>query len=111
MSDTEQRKQAISLEVVDIHLDYLRGDMQKVLAAIDKMATREDLRALETRMQAFVTRQEFDALAGQVKAESVRSTFDSWLSIITRIGSAVAVLVAAGGGIYVLVHWLDRVPK
>ena len=110
MSDSEQhRKPTISLDVVDIHLDYLRADMAKVLAAIATMATKDDIRSLENRMQSFVTRQEFDTLAGQVKSGSVKTAFDNWLSIITRLGTACAVIVAAAGGVAVLVRWFDKV--
>lgn len=111
MTELEDRKHPVSLEVVDIHLDYLRSDMRKVLAAIATMATKDDIRALEHRMQSFVTRSEFDALASKVQSGSVQSTFDRLLSFVTRMGAAAAVLVAVAGGIATLVHFLDKVPK
>lgn len=112
MSDTDQyTKPTISLDVVDIHLDYLRKDMRAVLAAIATMATKDDIRALENRMQSFVTRSEFDTLANQVKTGSIGSAFDRGLSLFTRIGAAIAVLVAVGGMVAAVVHFLDRVPK
>jgi hypothetical protein len=112
MSDTDQQNRpTISLDVVDIHLDYLRKDMRAVLAAIATMATKDDIRALENRMQSFVTRSEFETLASQVKSSSIGSAFDRGLSLATRVGAAAAVFIAAGGGLAAIVHWFDRVPK
>lgn len=107
MSEPDQhRKPAVSLEIVDVHLDYLRDDMRKVLAAIATMATKEDLRALEHRMQSFVTRQEFDVLATQVKAGSIPSTLERWLLMVQRIGAAAAVF---GGGALLVAKLLEKV--
>jgi hypothetical protein len=112
MSEADQQiKPTISLEVVDIHLDYLRKDMRAVLAAIATMATKDDIRALENRMQSFVTRSEFDALAGQVKSGSIGSAFDRGLLLFTRLGAAVAVFVALCGLAAAAVHFFDKVPK
>lgn len=112
MSDTDQHtRPTISLDVVDIHLDYLRKDMRAVLAAIATMATKDDIRALENRMQSFVTRSEFDTLAQTVKSGSIGSAFDRGLSLFTRIGAAVAVFVSICGLLAAAVHFLDKVPK
>ena len=111
MSDTDQHtRPTISLDVVDIHLDYLRKDMRAVLAAIATMATKDDIRALENRMQSFVTRSEFDTLASQVKSGSIGSAFDRGLSLFTRVGVALAVFVATCGLLAAAVHFFDKVP-
>ena len=111
MSETDQqRRPAISLEVVDIHLDYLRGDMARVLAAVERMATKDDIKALESRMQSFVTRSDFDALAAQVKSGSVESTFSSWMTAVRNVAATVAAVLALGGVVAAIVHWSDRVP-
>ena len=112
MSELDKHSRpTISLDVVDIHLDYLRKDMRAVLAAIATMATKDDIKALEHRMQSFVTRSEFDALANQVKSGSIGSAFDRGLSLFTRVGAAIAVFVATCGLIATAVHFFDRVPK
>jgi hypothetical protein len=112
MNDTDpQSRPTISLDVVDIHLDYLRKDMRAVLAAIATMATKEDIKALENRMQSFVTRSEFDALASQVKSGSIGSAFDRGLSLFTRVGAGIAVFVALCGLVATAVHFFERVPR
>jgi hypothetical protein len=75
------------------------------------MATKEDIKALENRMQSFVTRSEFDALASQVKSGSIGSAFDRGLSLFTRLGAAIAVLISISGLVAAAVHFIDRVPK
>jgi len=104
-------KPAMSIEVLDTHLDYLRRDITTVLAAIQHMATKEDIRALEARMQLFVTRQDFDALASKVAAGSVQSTLDRWLTTATKIATFFGVVGAGCGAVYAFVHFVDRVPK
>lgn len=100
-----------SIEVLDIHLDYLRKDMRTVLAAIQHMATKDDIRALESRMQSFVTRQDFDALAARVQTGSVQSTLDRWLTTAIKIAAFLGVVAAGCGTIYAFVHFIDKVPK
>ena len=110
MSDTE-RKAATSIEVVDLHLDYLRRDVAKLVEAMGNMATRDDIARIEGQLSRFATKDDLRQAEERWQGGSVQSTFDRWLSAITRLGSAFAVIAAGAAAAVALVHFLDRVPK
>jgi len=110
MSDNDQRP-ADSIAVLDLHLDYLRKDMAKVLLAVANMATKDDLRALEQRMQSYATKDDLRALEIKVQLGAVGTTLDRWLTSATRWLAFLAMVGAVGGVMYAVVHFVDRVPK
>ena len=110
MSDTEHRP-ADSIAVLDLHLDYLRKDMAKVLLAVANMATKDDLRALENRMQSYATKDDLRALEIKVQLGAVGSTLDRWLTTATKWFTFLAAMGALAGVVYAAVHFIDRVPK
>jgi len=105
MSDNEEPK-SVSIAVLDLHLDYLRRDVGKLVEAVAQMATREDFKRLEGRMAEFATKQELSALEEKVSRNSVPSTVERWASMIQKIGAAAAVI---GGGAVLVAHFLERV--
>jgi len=113
-----ERPPAETIREVDLHLRYLQGQLfevhgqlAKLVAAMPHMATKADIDALATRLQGYATKTDLEALRDEVRSGSVQSTFDRWLSVITRVGSAAAVIAAAGAALAALVHYIDRIPK
>lgn len=98
MSDTSTNR-ASSIEVLDLHLDYLRRDVARLVEAVGNMATREDIKRLEAQMGQFATIDQLRALEAKVSANSVPSTIERWATLLQKIGAAIAVL----GGAAVLV--------
>jgi hypothetical protein len=108
-------KPATSLAEVDVHIRYLRRDLQTLLA---NMATKADIEQLARRMEGYATKDELARttaevarIASEVKTGSVGSTFDRWLSVVTRIGTAGAVVAGFFAAMAALIHFMDRVPK
>jgi negative regulator of sigma E activity len=110
MSDTTEHKPAASIAVLDLHLDYLRRDVAKLVEAVGNMATKADIEHLSRRMDTYATKDEVRALEAKVQSGSVPSTVDRWLTAVTKVGAAAAVLCAAAASVAALVHFLDRVP-
>lgn len=111
MSNNTQRPRAQTLGELDLHLGYIQDELSKLVEALPSMATKQDIRALEQRMTAFATKEELAATERRLQSEGVSSTFDRWISVITKVGSASAVIAAFFAAIAALVHFLDRVPK
>lgn len=105
MSDQDEPK-SVSIAVLDLHLDYLRRDVGKLVEAVAQMATREDFKRLEGRMEEFATKHELKALEEKVSRNSVPSTVERWATMIQKVGAAAAVL---GGASILIAHFLDRV--
>ena len=111
MSERPDHKPATSIEVLDLHLDYLRRDVARLVEAVGNMATKADIDALSRRMDQYATRDELRALEIQVQRGSVPSTVDRWLTLITKIGAAACVIAGCAASVAAFVHFLDRVPK
>ncbi len=92
-----------------LHLSYLRRDLAKLVEASANMATKQDIEQLETRMLGFATKRELLDLEARLQKESLGSTFDRWLSLITRLGTAAAVLAGAVAAIAAAVHFFDGI--
>jgi len=105
MSDTKEAAPAQSIAVLDLHLDYLRRDVAKLVDAVGNMATKDDMRRLEGQMAQFATRDELRALEAKVTAGSVPSTIERWASWVQKIGAAAAVL---GGAAVLLSLLMER---
>jgi hypothetical protein len=105
------RPPATTIEALDAHLFHLQRGINELVVATANMATRADVEAIGRRLDGFATKAELAALEARVAGQSPGSTFDRIISLITRVGAAVAVIVASGGGIAALVHYLDRTPR
>ena len=105
MSDT-QTGRATSIEVLDLHLDYLRRDVARLVEAVGNMATRDDIRRLEGQMAQYATRDELAAVRAEIQRASVPSTIERWAGMVQKIGAALAVI---GGGAVLIAHFLERV--
>lgn len=79
-----------------------------VANSVATMATKADIEGIAARLDGFATKSELADLEARVIGQSPSNTLDRMLSVITRVGAALAVLVAVGGGIAVVVHTLDR---
>ena len=102
------RPPATTIEALDAHLYHLQRSIERVVSATEGMATRADIEAIGKRLDGFATKGDLAELEERVVGQSPGNTFDRMLSLVTRVGAALAVLVAIGGGIAVVVHTLDR---
>lgn len=99
MSDELDERPAESIEALDLHLRYMRRDMKKVLDAITGMATKVEVDRLSERIDHLETR-----------IDRPRETpFWRMVGNVTRLGAAVAVVIAAIGMFATAVHFWDRV--
>lgn len=109
------RRPATTIGELDLHLSYTQQALDEIRRAVaslaEGMATKQDIERIEEQMGTFATRSELDALEKRLASEGVSTTFDRWLSWITKVGAAAAVVTAAGGGVAAFVHYLDRMPK
>ena len=94
----------MTTDVLAVHVDYLRADVQKVLT---EMATKSDVDKIAKRMDQFVTTDRFDALEKKVDAGSIGSSLDRGLSLAIKLSSAIAAIIAMIGVIVAVVHFFD----
>ena len=96
--EPNDHSKAVSIELLDLHLSYLRKDMEQVLKAMTHMATTDDIKRLSDRMDKFVTADEFHAFKAEVKSNTLGSTFSRVMDTVQRIavtGAAIGALFAA----------------
>lgn len=105
---TEPQK-TVSIEILDVHLDYMRKDIQTVLKGMSNMATTDDIKKLSERMDKFATIDRVDALEKKIDASTIGNAFDRWIALITKLGAAGAVLSAFIGLVYTFVHFSDKI--
>lgn len=96
MSDTKESAPATSIAVLDLHLDYLRRDVARLVEAVGHMATRDDIKRLEGQMAQFVTRDELRTLEDRIKGDSMPSTLKRWGDFAKDLAAIVGVLSAIG---------------
>lgn len=94
MPNTSDQAPANSIAVLDLHLDYLRRDVARLVEAVGNMATRDDIKRLEGQMAQYVTRDELTKLEKRLESESFPTRFDKVTKGVTQLGSALAVLAA-----------------
>jgi hypothetical protein len=106
---SEEPIEATDLQQVVLHLRYLRKDVQhigqKVEELSDDMATRAELEAVRAELN-----EKLDALKAEIDANTASSTASRVLGMVTKVGTAMASLVAFGAAIAAFVHFIDRVP-
>lgn len=112
MSDTTDQKPAVSIAVIDLHLDYLRRDVARLVEAVGQMATKSDIDQLSKRMDQYATRDELrpitdaiERLKTDVQSGSVRSTFDRWASVAQKLAAICAFALA---GALAIAHLVDK---
>lgn len=101
-------QKTVSIEILDVHLDYMRKDIQTVLKGMSNMATTDDIQKLSERMDKFVTTDRFDALEKKVDTGTLGSTFSRAMKTIQSISVTAAAVVALLGMIAALVHFYDK---
>lgn len=109
MDDTTDIRGATTIGELDLHLGYLRRDLSRLIEASANMATKQDIEDLEQRMLGFATKRELAELENRLQDQTLGSTFDRWLSIVTRVGTAAAVLAGACAAIAAAVHFYDGI--
>lgn len=102
-------KLPMSNEVLAVHVDYLRGDVQKVLIGMADMATKSDVEKIASQMKNFVTVDRFEALEKKVDAGTISSSFDRGLSLIIKVCSAGAAVTAFVGVLYAIFQFYDKI--
>jgi hypothetical protein len=94
MSDPQK---AVSIEILDVHLNYMRKDIEAVLKGMEHMATTDDIKKLSERMDKFVTADEFNALKVKVEASTLGSTFSRAMKTVQSVAVTIAALAAIFG--------------
>lgn len=79
-----ERRPATTIGELDIHLSHIQGDMVRIAAAVNNMATREDIATLTNRLEKMATKEEVRALEERLSKDSVPSTFDRWAEGIKK---------------------------
>jgi len=103
--EREETIEASDLAQVVLHLRYMRNDLRSIKERQGEMATRTEVEQLRTEMNG-----KLDALKKELDTQSTGSVFDRVLSLFTRIGAAVAVLLALWALLSKAVHFIDFVP-
>lgn len=111
MSTEIEPRSASTIGELDVHLQYMRRELEKLVGAVAQMATKQDIRELEQRMSSFATKDELASLERRLGQDSLPNTFDRWLTAITKIGTAGGVIAGAAAAVAAFVHFLDKVPK
>ena len=97
---------ATDLAQVVLHLRYLRADLKAVSSTVTdlatQMATRAELESVRTELNG-----KLDKLRAEVNERSASNTFERMLTMITKIGAAIAVLMTVAGLGIAFVHFLD----
>lgn len=108
-NDRAEPKTAVSIEVLDVHLDYMRKDIQEMLRGMANMATTDDIKNLSARMDKFVTTDRFEALEKKVDTSTIGSTFSKAMKVIQSFSVTAAALVALFGMLAVVVRYFDKI--
>lgn len=108
MHDNMNGDRPASIEVLDVHLGYVRDDIQKILREMQNMATTDDIRRLSERMDKFVTTDRFDALERRVEDGQLSTSFSKVTRAIQSFAATVAALIALGGVLFAVVHFIDK---
>lgn len=111
MNEMGERRAATTVQELDIHLGYVQQNLARLIEAVAEMATKEDIRQLNDRMQSFATREELLELEKRLNALTLPSLFDRWASTVTKIGAVAAVVAAGAGAFAAVVHFIARMPK
>lgn len=94
MSDSPK---AETIKELDLHLHYMRRDIEAVLKGMEHMATTDDIKKLSERMDKFVTADEFNALKVKVEASTLGSTFSRAMKTVQSVAVTIAALAAIFG--------------
>ena len=100
MSEHQDIPAATSLGELDLHLRYMRIEVQKLVAAMPQMATKQDIADLSRKFDGYAThddvrslRTDVEVLRQQLETESVRGSVKAWAEWAQRL-SAIAAFVA-----------------
>lgn len=107
-NDMSEPQKATSIEILDVHLDYMRKDIQTVLRGMSNMATTDDIKKLSDRMDKFVTTDRFDALEEKVKTGTIGSTFSRAMKTIQSVAITAAAAVALFGMVAAIINFSDK---
>ena len=109
------REFAIYLGMLQGTVGQISAQMQQVSSALTDVATKADIRELETRIEAkvsaYVTRAEAERMIAAATQDAVPTFARKVAGWVTMIGGACGVLAAGWLFVRDLVHLADRVPK
>jgi hypothetical protein len=108
-NDMSEPQKAVSIEILDVHLDYMRKDIQTVLKNMSNMATTEDIKKLSERMDKFVTTDQFNALKEKVETSTIGSTVSRAMLMVQRVSVTTAAIVALVGMVVAIVNFFDKI--
>ena len=100
MSDIQDLPNATNIGELDLHLRYMRIEVQKLVSAMPQMATKADIAELSRKFDGYAThddvralRTDVEVLRGQMESGSVRGSVKTWAEWAQRL-SAIAAFVA-----------------
>lgn len=109
------RETAIYLGMLQGTVGQISAQMQQMLATLPEMATKTDIRELETRIDArvasFVTRTEAERMIADATRSAVPAFLRKALSWVAIIGGACGFVAAGWVFLNNVVHFVDKVPK
>jgi hypothetical protein len=113
MSEHQDIPAATSLGELDLHLRYMRIEVQKLVAAMPQMATKQDIAELSRKFDGYAThddvralRVDLEVVRAQVESGSVQSTVDRWGNLAQKVA---AIIAFATGAVYFLHSLLEKV--
>ena len=102
MSDNQDLPAATSMGELDLHLRYMRIEVQKLVAAMPNMATKADIAELSRKFDGYAThddvralRTDVEVLRQQMETDSVKGSVKAWAEWAQRL-SAIAAFLAVG---------------
>jgi hypothetical protein len=107
-NDMTEPQKAVSIEILDVHLDYMRKDIQTVLKGMSHMATTDDIKKLSERMDKFVTTDQFNALKDKVETSTLGSTFSRAMKTVQSVAVTMAALAALFGVMAAFFHYYEK---
>lgn len=113
MSDNQDLPAATSMGELDLHLRYMRIEVQKLVAAMPNMATKADIAELSRKFDGYATqddvralRTDVEVLRQQMEMGSVRGSVKTWAEWAQRLSAIAAFLAVAGLSVAHLVEKL-----
>lgn len=112
MSDNQDLPAATSMGELDLHLRYMRIEVQKLVAAMPNMATKADIAELSRKFDGYAThddvralRTDVEVLRQQMETDSVKGSVKAWAEWAQRL-SAIAAFMAVGA--VAIAHLVER---
>jgi hypothetical protein len=113
MSEHQDLPNATNIGELDLHLRYMRLEVQKLVAAMPNMATKADIAELSRKFDGYAThddvralRTDVEVLRNQMESGSVRGSVKTWAEWAQRFSAIAAFLAVCAVSVAHLVERL-----